>query len=81
VIPLVKSLPYQYFLSARSQLKAWTFLAGSSDRDFAKELSSRFPQAARFAVLGVDYICKATQLPPEFKKIFSDELMRIQMPK
>jgi len=59
---------------------AWSLLGGMRDREFAKQLSSRFPQGARFAVLGVDYVCKAAQLPPEFKAILTDELMAIQQP-
>lgn len=60
---------------------AWAYMAGIADSDFSKELASLFPQAARFAVLGVDYICKATRLPPEFQKILNDRLLAIQMPK
>lgn len=60
---------------------SWSLLSGTGDREFAKKLSSRFPQGARFAVLGLDYVCKATQLPPEFKAILTTELMAVQQPK
>jgi len=60
---------------------SWSLLAGMGNREFAKQLSSRFPQGARFAVLGVDYVCKAAQLPPEFRTILTSELMSIQQPK
>jgi hypothetical protein len=60
---------------------AWSLLGGIQDREFAKQLSSRFPHGARFAVLGLDYVCKAAQLPPEFKTILTTELMAIQQPK
>lgn len=60
---------------------AWSILAETGDREFAKQLSSRFPQGARFAVLGLDYVCKAAKLPPEFRTILTTELMAIQQPK
>jgi hypothetical protein len=60
---------------------AWSILAKSKDREFARGIASRFPQGARFAVLGIDYLCKAAQLPPEFKTIWTSELMGVQVTK
>jgi len=60
---------------------AWSYIAGITNRDFVKEVASLFPQAARFAVLGIDYVCRATKIPPEFQEILVNELMKIQMPK
>lgn len=45
---------------------AFSFLMGSSDRNFAKVLCAEAPQAGRFAVLTSGYLCKAAKLPPEF---------------
>jgi hypothetical protein len=35
-------------------------------------------QAARFALLISDYLCKATKLPPEFGKLADDRLLPLQ---
>lgn len=60
---------------------AWSYLCGSSERGFAAYLASMYPQAARFAVLGLGYVCKAIQLPPEFNEVLTAELMGIQTPR
>jgi hypothetical protein len=46
--------------------------------DFAKSLAVRSPQGARFAVLGLDYLCRATKLPREFGEILSNRLLLAQ---
>jgi hypothetical protein len=60
---------------------AWEYLTKSTEREFGQYLATLSPQGARFSVLGLDYICKASKLPPEFSQILGDELLSIQASK
>jgi hypothetical protein len=57
---------------------AWSFLSPSPNLAFAEALAAASPQAARLAILGVEYVCRAAKLPPEFQATFSQLLLRIQ---
>lgn len=46
--------------------------------DFIRVLSSESPQAARLAVLGTDYLCRATRLPPEFSTTIATRILEAQ---
>lgn len=59
---------------------AWTMLANNSDLSFATTLANESPQAAKLALLGIEYLCKAAKLPPEFTDIYVDLLMIAQEP-
>lgn len=53
-------------------------LKGDGAHYFAKILCSEAPQAAKFALLIPDYLCRAAKLPPEFGKIVDDVVLRLQ---
>jgi hypothetical protein len=62
---------------------AWACLGtGTSGTDgaseFAKTLSTQSPQGARFAVLALDYLCRASRLPPEFDEVLANRLLVAQ---
>ncbi|MBK7550593.1 MAG: hypothetical protein IPI61_02420 [Syntrophaceae bacterium] len=57
---------------------SFAYMVNSSDYEYARQLCSKSPQAARFAVLVVDYLCRAGKLPPEFQKIIEGTLLSIQ---
>lgn len=57
---------------------AWTILSNSQNFNFAQQLASESPQAAKLALLGVEYLCNAAQLPPDFADLFSSILISIQ---
>lgn len=42
---------------------------------FVKELCSESPQGGKFALLIPSYLCRASQLPPEFRKIADDAIL------
>jgi hypothetical protein len=56
----------------------FSFLCADSSRSFAKTLCLESAQAARFALLLVDYLSKAGKLPPEFGKIVDSALLPLQ---
>jgi hypothetical protein len=56
----------------------FAMLRGSSDHEFARQLCAASPQAARFSVLVVDYLCKAAKLPPEFQASIEKILLALQ---
>ncbi|HYR08306.1 MAG TPA: hypothetical protein VEQ60_11075, partial [Longimicrobium sp.] len=59
---------------------AWSFLADDRSPDFLRTLATESPQAARLAVLGVDYLCRASKLPPEFLSRITSILLEAQTP-
>ena len=62
---------------------AWTSLSVAperiSDGAFARVLSAESPQAARLAVLGLDYFCRASRIPREFNLTLTNQLLDAQM--
>lgn len=56
----------------------FSFLSADNARAFAKTLCAESPQAARFSLLVVDYLSKASKLPPEFGKIVDSALLALQ---
>jgi hypothetical protein len=59
---------------------AWSYLSGGDNLDFAKVLAAESPQAAKLSLLGAEYLCRATKLPPEFGANISRVLLDIQQP-
>lgn len=59
---------------------AWSYLNGSPNLDFAKVLAAESPQAAKLSILGIEYVCRAAKLPPEFSSNLSKVLLDIQKP-
>ena len=59
---------------------AYSYLIGSQDLTYARSLAKASRQGARFAVLGLDYVCKACRLPKEFADILSSMLLDAQEP-
>jgi len=57
---------------------AWAHLSGSPDYGFAGILSTESPRAAKYALLGAEYLCRAAKLPPEFGTQIGDRLLAIQ---
>lgn len=62
---------------------AWAALGsgtGGSDgvTQFARTLAAASPQGARFAVLGLDYLCRAARLPREFSERITSRLLAAQ---
>jgi hypothetical protein len=53
----------------------FSLLRGDIAKPFAKLLCGETPQAARFAILVANYLCRAAKLPPEFAKIADDVLL------
>jgi hypothetical protein len=53
---------------------------GSSDgvTGFARTLAAASPQGARFAVMVLDYLCKAARLPREFNQVLGGRLLEAQ---
>jgi len=61
---------------------AFEFLTEDTKRSsltFSKKLVNENPQAARFAILTLEYICKVAKLPPEFYEIGSTRLINLQL--
>lgn len=63
---------------------AWSCFGASSGgtdgvSSFAKTLAVASPQAARFTVLALDYLCRAARLPREFNAILSSRLLLAQI--
>jgi len=57
---------------------AWSFLGSERNYDFARLLARQSPQAAKFALLAMEYMSKVTNIPPEFRQIYTEVLMDIQ---
>lgn len=57
---------------------AFSKLTLVNELKFAETLAKESPHAARLAISGIDYLCKAAQLPPEFDERFVNILMEIQ---
>ena len=53
-------------------------LADASPSELARRLGRSAPQSVKFAVLGLEYLCKAANLPPEFASGLRDNLMAAQ---
>jgi hypothetical protein len=61
----------------------WTILAGNAKSQtgtssFAQELAASSPQGARFALLGLAYLCRAAVLPKEFKEELGSRVIAAQ---
>lgn len=56
---------------------AWSFI-GNKQSSFSRLLASKSPQAAKLAIIGTEYLCRAAGLPPEFNEIVGAELLAIQ---
>ena len=52
-------------------------LAKAEKHDFAKILSHESPHGTRLAVFGMEYLCKAAALPPEFAEHYVKILMEL----
>lgn len=52
-------------------------LAESSDYSFAGTLGLESPHSVRLAMAGIEYLCKASGLPPEFAEHYSAVLMKL----
>lgn len=63
---------------------AWSVLAAghsaSPDLTFAKQLASESLHGARIGLLGTEYLCKASRLPPEFAEALGAYLLNVQVP-
>lgn len=59
---------------------AWHFLTDSPDLNYASTLALAQPQAAKFAVLGSNYLCNAAKLPHEFAELQEEILLGLQTP-
>ena len=60
---------------------AFMTLSNSASISFLQRLYSEFPQAAKFALLGAEYLCKAASLPKEMIDLITNPLIQIQDPK
>ena len=60
---------------------AWAIMVSNTNRDYVTGLCTKYPQGARFAIQGIDYLFDAVKMPPEFKEIYVKELMGVQKPK
>jgi hypothetical protein len=58
----------------------WSCLSPGESGSFLRTLCSESPQAARLAVLGIDYLCRASKFPPEFMSDLTQKLMDAQTP-
>jgi hypothetical protein len=58
----------------------WSFLADKPSYQFAEMLAGEKRQAAKMAFLGVEYICLAAKLPPEFAANIGRLLLELQQP-
>jgi hypothetical protein len=56
----------------------FAFLRATPDQSFTKQLCKESPQAARFALLIADYVCKASRIPNEFRRIIDNVLLPLQ---
>ena len=61
----------------------WTVLAGNGASStgastFAHQLATSSPQGARFALLGLTYLCRAASLPKEFKDELGSRVIAAQ---
>jgi hypothetical protein len=65
---LLKELAFE-FISDNNQKAYFTF---------SHHLAIKNKQAAKFALLTAEYICKSAKLPPEFIQTIADRLMKIQ---
>ena len=59
---------------------AWGYLSESDDWQFLKTLAAESPYAAKLSLLGAEYVCRASKLPPEFGARFSALLLAVQQP-
>ena len=56
---------------------AFSRLSQANELKFAEVLARESPHSARLAIVGIEYFCKAAQLPPEFDERFINILMKI----
>jgi len=59
-------------------LRELAFSRLAQGNDFAEVLARESPHAARLAMAGIEYLCKAAQLPPEFGENYINMLMQVQ---
>jgi hypothetical protein len=59
---------------------AWAQMSSTPDYGFASTLAAESPRGAKYALLGTEYLCRATKLPPEFGAQIADRLLAIQKP-
>jgi hypothetical protein len=62
---------------------AWSYLNGNHHKnvgDFANHLATEQPYSGKFCLLAAEYLGKATGVPPEFAKEYSDYFLKIQTP-
>ncbi|HEY0016384.1 MAG TPA: hypothetical protein VGC13_08700 [Longimicrobium sp.] len=59
---------------------AWSILDHNDSPKFLRTLAAESPQGVRLAVLGIDYLCRASKLPPEFMSRLANLLMEAQTP-
>ncbi|MGA2261915.1 MAG: hypothetical protein ABSH28_10795 [Acidobacteriota bacterium] len=57
---------------------AWAHLSTAPDYGFASTLAAESPRSAKYALLGTEYLCRATKLPPEFGTQIADRLLAVQ---
>jgi len=57
---------------------AMAYLSNQQDLSFAKELIKTHPQTAKFALLSVEYLTRASGLPTDFEKKITNLLLQIQ---
>lgn len=59
---------------------AWSLLSEDKSSSFVRTLTMESPQGARLAVLGIEYLCRASKLPPEFMSQLTHALLEAQIP-
>jgi hypothetical protein len=57
---------------------AWSLLSAKPDFSFAATLIAESPRAAKYALLGTEYLCRAARLPPEFSADLSNQILKLQ---
>ena len=57
---------------------AWSYLKEPADFVFAKTLANESLLAAKYALLGTEYLCRACKLPPEFASILCNQILALQ---
>jgi hypothetical protein len=57
---------------------AWAQLSSAPDYRFASTLATESPRGAKYALLGTEYFCRATKLPPEFGAQIVGHLLTVQ---
>jgi hypothetical protein len=57
---------------------AWTYLSDEGRFVFAETLAAESPFAAKYALMAVEYLCRASKLPRDFSDILSSQLLALQ---